>query len=349
MALEGSLRDFGLADILQLIFFQRKTGVLTIEGRMDRVRLLFIEGNIVGAESKRRIEANRLGKVLVKKGLLDEKDLQAVLDEQKNTNVKLGNLLVRKGFTSKEAIEDILIQQIKETVIQIFNWKEGTYEFNPQAVPLDKDIPIQLDTQHLLMEGLRIVDEWTLIEGKITLDSIFIKKSSLVEELPTEEKEIFDLVDGENDVSTIIDITAKDDFTVSKTLVSLLDKGLIELKEAQPFVIEEVPVISKRPIFFYRFLPASAIAISIILAIMSIFFATGDVFKTFSASKTISDIRFSIEAYKFEHDSYPEKIDLITKKTDPWGNPFFYEKSDYSYTLMSLGADGIKDTTDDIY
>ena len=77
MALEGSLRDFGLADILQLIFFQRKTGVLTIEGKMDKVRLLFIEGNITGAESKRRLEANRLGKVLVKKGFLEEKDLQA--------------------------------------------------------------------------------------------------------------------------------------------------------------------------------------------------------------------------------------------------------------------------------
>ena len=70
MALEGSLKDFGLADILQLIFFQRKTGVLTMESRLDKVRLLVKDGNIVGAESKRRIEANRLGKVLVTKGEL---------------------------------------------------------------------------------------------------------------------------------------------------------------------------------------------------------------------------------------------------------------------------------------
>ena len=53
MALEGSLRDFGLADILQLIFFQRKTGALVLESRIDRVRLLFVEGNIVGAESRK--------------------------------------------------------------------------------------------------------------------------------------------------------------------------------------------------------------------------------------------------------------------------------------------------------
>jgi hypothetical protein len=127
LALEGSLRDFGLADILQLIFFQRKTGVLYLEGKLDKVKLLFIEGNISGAESKRRMEANRLGKVLVKKGLLNEEDLQGVLDEQRITNMRLGNLLVRKGISKREDIEEVLTGQIKETVIQIFGWKEGTY------------------------------------------------------------------------------------------------------------------------------------------------------------------------------------------------------------------------------
>ena len=32
MALEGTLRDFSLADIFQLIGLQRKTGVLTLKG-----------------------------------------------------------------------------------------------------------------------------------------------------------------------------------------------------------------------------------------------------------------------------------------------------------------------------
>ena len=72
MALEGSLTDFGLADILQLIYFQRKTGVLTLEGKMDKVSLMFIDGNIGGAESKRRNEDNRMGKILLKKGHLKE-------------------------------------------------------------------------------------------------------------------------------------------------------------------------------------------------------------------------------------------------------------------------------------
>jgi hypothetical protein len=282
MALEGSLRDFGLADILQLIFFQRKTGILNLEGRMDKVRLLFIEGNIAGAESKRRMEANRLGKVLVKKGLLEEVTLQVILDEQRTSQVKLGNILVRRGIVNRVDIAQIIEGQIKETVIQLFGWKDGTYEFFPQAVPVDQDIPISIDTQHLLMEGLRIVDEWTLIEGKITLDTVFTPTPQADQSgLSREEKDIFSLVDGENDVSTIIDIAGLDDYSVSQILVSLLEKEAIELKETAPVVIE-APMIETvtpgGPFVSLRFVPVLAIAIAFAVSLIPLFSKSREIF-----------------------------------------------------------------------
>jgi len=348
VALEGSLRDFGFADILQLIFFQRKTGVLTIEGRLDKVRLLFIDGNIAGAESKRRIEANRLGKVLVKKGLLSEEDLQEILREQKNTNAKLGNILIRKGFVQKEQVEEILIGQIKETIVQIFNWKEGTYDFTPQAVPADKDIPVAIDTQHLLMEGLRIVDEWTLIEGKITLDTVFTRKAGVEAELTEEEKDILPLVDGENDVSTIIDISGKDDYFVSKTLVSLIEKGVIETKEVLP-VIAEVPVIEfKKPMASYNILPLLVIALAFLLSLVSVFLDTGSIYRRFTASSAVDDLRFKIEVYKVEHGAYPGTLDTVSKRLDPWGNAYIYKQNSGSFIVLSTGPDGKEGTRDDI-
>ncbi len=349
MALEGSLKDFGLADILQLIFFQRKTGVLTLEGKLDRIRLLVIEGNIIAAESKRRIEANRLGKVLVKKGLLDEKTLQSLLDEQKSTNVRLGNILVRKGIVGKDDIEEILVGQIKETVIQIFGWKEGSYEFTPQAIPLDKDIPMSIDTQHLLMEGLRIVDEWSLIEGKITLDTVFTRKSEDIFELTGEERDIFSLVDGENDASTIIDLSGKDDFTVSKTLVSLIEKGNIEQKETLP-VFTEAPVIeTKTSLFSFRFLPVLAITAALVFSLFPVFFDTGHTLKRFLASEAIDNLRFKVETYKFERGSYPDSLDVVSGEKDPWGNAYRYGHNNYTFMILSSGADGKEGTEDDIY
>jgi len=348
MALKGSLKDFALADILQLIYFQRKTGVLALEGRMDRVRLLFIDGNIVGAESKRRIEDNRLGKVLVKKGIIKEEDLQSALEEQPSSGVKLGNILMKKGVVTKEQILEILTGQITETVIQIFGWKEGTYEFTSKGVPIDKDLPISFDTQHMLMEGMRIVDEWALIEDKLTLDTVFIKKVEDATDLTEEEENILAYVDSENDLSTIIDISGEDDFVVSKVLISLMEKGVIEPKSAIP-VVEVSRVEVKKPLLSYRFLPLLAIVVSCIVSLFLVVFHRDDVFKKFNASQSIEDFRFMIEAYKFEHGSYPKTLDVLSKKLDPWGRPYIYRSDENTFTILSTGADGKEGTSDDIY
>ncbi len=349
MALEGSLKDFGLADILQLIYFQRKTGILTLEGRMDKVRLLVIEGNIIGAESKRRLEDNRLGKILLKKGFIKEPELRAALDEQRRTGKQLGNILIRNGLVEKETIADILKSQITETVIQIIGWKYGTYEFSSQGVPQDKDFAFSLDTQHLLMEGLRIQDEWSLIKGKLTLDTVFIKKIESPANLPELEKDILNYVDGENDVSTIIDITSKDNFEVSKTLLSLMEKGIIEAMEAAPVVVEESISETKKAPVILNSLPLIAIIIALLISLSMVLIQKVSILNEYKASQNIENLRFMIETYKLENSVYPQKLNTISHSIDPWGNPYIYRVSDNSFHLFSAGFDGKEDTEDDIY
>lgn len=349
MALTGSVEDFGLADIIQLIHFQRKSGVLTVEGEIDRITLLFTSGNIAGAESKKRAEENRLGKMLLKKGLIKEEDLKLALDEQRRSGGKLGNIFVKRGFIKEEEIKEILINQVKETVVQLFGWKQGTYEFIPQTISIDKELSISLDTQHLLMDGLRILDEWSLIEGKLTLDTVLIKKVKDIAALTEEEEEILSLIDGENDLGTIIYISGKNDFLIAKTLLSLMEKGVIEAREPAHVVAEKLPEKVKKRVKSYYFLPAFAIAVSILLSLLTVFLKKDDIFKRFSASTTIEDLRFKIEAYRFEHGSYPNTLDIISKKLDPWGRPYLYNRSENTFTIISTGAGGKEETGDDIY
>lgn len=353
MALEGSLKEFGLADILQLIYFQRKTGILTLEGRMDRVRLLFYEGNIVSAESKRRAEANRLGKVLVKKGLIKDEDLQGVLEEQKSTGAKIGNILIKKGLVEKEQIQEIVTSQITETVAQLFGWKEGIYEFSPQGVPVDKEIPVSLDTQHLLMEGLRIIDEWSLIEGKLTLDTVFERTGKSDIELTPDEEEIIGFVDGESDVSIIVDASGMDNFQASKALVSLMEKGAIEPKEAIPvtpvIALPEAAVAAKKKAAFTQFITAIAFLISFFISLIPFLPQGNNDVSRVKASEDIDGIRFKIEAYRYENGFYPQLIGQITKMDDRWGRPYIYRTEGNDFILFSMGPDGKEGTEDDIY
>ncbi len=349
MALEGSLTDFGLADILQLIYFQRKTGVLTLTGKMDKVRLLFIDGNIAGAESKRRMEDNRLGKILLKKGRIKEADLETALEEQRKTGARLGNILIKNNFAEIEAVKDILQGQITEMIIQLFGWKQGTYEFTVQGVPMDKDLPFSLDTQHLLMEGLRIVDEWSLIQGRITLDSLFKKTIKTPSDLTEEEMDVFAGVDGENDVSAIIDLSGQDSFEVSKTLLSLLEKGFIDELETVP-AITEMRVDKKPPSpIILGYLPYFAVLLSIFFSLAGVFVHKSDVYKIFSASKKVDGLRLKIETFQLEHSAYPSALDQITQSKDIWGRSYIYRTTDDSFYIASAGADGIEGTKDDIY
>ncbi len=358
MALEGSLKEFGLADILQLIYFQHKTGVLTLESRLDRVRLLFYEGNVVGAESKRRMEANRLGKVLVKRRLITEEDLQKALQEQNATGEKVGNLLVKHNIVKKQQLQEIINSQITETVVQLFGWKEGVYEFVPQGVPIDKDIPISLDTQHLLMEGLRIIDEWSVIEGKLSLDTIFEKKQEPETGLTSDEQEMLQYIDGESDVSTIVDMSHMDNFQASKALVSLMEKGVIEPKEedviapqAATYEIKKVPR-RKLAIPFTGILTVVLFFIAFFIAFnqMSVdIFSDEENFVSARVSSDIDNMRFWIEVYKYEKGFYPPSLAEIGEKNDKWKRPYVYKADKDSFMLFSAGPDGKEGTADDIY
>jgi hypothetical protein len=351
MALEGSLTDFGLADILQLIYFQRKTGILTLEGKLDKVKLLFIDGNVVGAESKRRIDDSRLGKILLKRGLIGEGDLQIALEEQNKTKAKLGAILIRKEFVGNDVIGDIINGQITETVIQIFSWKQGTYEFTSQSISQDKVLSMSLDTQHLLMEGLRIVDEWSLIRGKITLDTVFRKRGEGAADLNEEEIEILKYVDGENDVGTIIELSGGDNFQISKTLLSLMERGAVEEAESVPLVsVAEADAAKRRKLLLpIRLLVSAVFFVSLILSLSVTAFNKAGLSREFRAGGKLETLSFQIEAYKFEHSFYPPVLDIISTERDPWGHPYIYRVTGDSFFLASAGADGKEGTGDDIY
>jgi len=255
------------------------------------------------------------------------------------------NLLPRS-----ETIEEILKIQCAETVIQLFDWKQGTYEFASQDLPQDREVAFSLDTQHLLMEGLRISDEWSLIKGRIKLDSLFTRKTETPFPLTREEEEIFGYVDGENDVSTIIDLSGGDSFRVSKTLLSLAEKGVIEVVEAQPVSRGEALVReSEEPTVVWSYLPSLAMILALVLSLVMVVAHRGNGTKEFRAAETVEDLRFRIEAYRVRNATYPGTLAEVAGAKDPWGRDFVYRPSGDNFSLSSMGPDGREGTRDDIY
>ena len=96
IALRGNLKDFGIAEVFQLIGQQRKTGKLEITGGGGlEVSLTFDEGAVVWASPVSRREYEVLGQRLVRCGLLTQEILTSLLSESEASARSLPSLSSR--------------------------------------------------------------------------------------------------------------------------------------------------------------------------------------------------------------------------------------------------------------
>src|SRR6266536_2301890 len=258
MALEGTIKDFGLPDIFQLIGLQRKTGVLTLKHAQDQVTVLFENGMVVNADSASKRLEDRLGNVLVKQGKLSKDRLEEALNTQKQTLQRLGHVLVTQSYITQKDLKDAITVQVSQIVFKVFRWRDGEYHFAPSdTIDYDRENFSPMSADFILMEGIRMLDEWPIIEKKIpSMDIVFkpavdpnsIEVGSGAEEalggpgaepkrsaasssnkirLTPEEERIFRKVDGSRTVQAIIDSVGMSEFDTCRTLFDLLNRNLI--------------------------------------------------------------------------------------------------------------------------
>ena len=197
MALEGTLRDFSFADILQLISLQRKTGVLTLKHEEKLVTISFVDGCIVGSSSFNQHSEDRIGLILLKRGELTEHELEAALRRQEETLQRLGRILIDSRVVSPESIRIALEQQILQIVYRVFRWSDGEYHFSQEkSVDYDRDLMMPMSADSIIMEGARMTDEWPFIDQRIpdrTAVLIKVDPARRFEVIEAEERDFDDL------------------------------------------------------------------------------------------------------------------------------------------------------------
>src|SRR5216684_2597739 len=175
MALEGTIKDFGLPDIFQLIGLQRKFCIVTLTTEKESVTVTFENGMVVMADSSSKRLEDRLGSVLVKQGKLSKERLEEALQVQKQTLQRLGHVLATNSYITAKDLKEALQVQVSHIVFKVFRWRDGNYNFAPtDSVDYDRENFTPMSADFILMEGIRMVDEWPIIERKIpSFDIVF--------------------------------------------------------------------------------------------------------------------------------------------------------------------------------
>jgi hypothetical protein len=170
-------------------------------------------------------------------------------------------VLVTQNYITDRDLKEALHVQVSQLVFRVFRWRDGEYHFAPQdQVEYDRENFNPMSADFILMEGIRMVDEWPIIEKKIpSMDIVFRSAvdASMIEvgagdddggdvlsglgagpkrsaasasnkiRLTAEEEKIYRKVDGTRTVQGVIDATGIGEFEVCRTLFDFLNRNLI--------------------------------------------------------------------------------------------------------------------------
>lgn len=250
MALKGSLRDFSLTQLLNLIRLARKTGALTIYGTDGQVRVFCRDGRLVHVSSKDG-QGPSLAEILVKKGRVTTGHLAAIRPYLTlGTDKELALRLLDLGLVSQEDIIQAVREQMLETLFPVFSWTKGSFLFDPQARFPEDEITVSIDLESIVLEGGRRLREFERLQQDIPSLDVVPRLSPQLDarrnfiNLTADQWKAVSFVNGRHTLRQIGDYAGFSEFQTRKIFQELLAAGLVEI--SQPRV--SVASVPKRPV-----------------------------------------------------------------------------------------------------
>lgn len=235
MALKGTLRDFGIGEILHLIGLQSKTGTLTLNRRGQTVRLHFQSGAVVGIETRGADRGpTRLGAMLLVSGLVDEPTLRDAEARARKEGRPLGSVLHESGSVPPAELFEVAALETREALYDLLSWESGSYVFEPGEVETEHAAQQPISVESLLLEGLRRTDEWPMIRKRISsYETTYVPGNPASTGAPPDEhsRRVLEIARPGVTVWEIIARSRLGEFETCHALLTLLETGRLRASE----------------------------------------------------------------------------------------------------------------------
>jgi hypothetical protein len=236
--LQGNIEKFTLPEILQLIAASRKSGTLGIQKEDSIVMIYFDRGEIIYGYGPR--QTFHLGQLLKQRGLITSEQLdQAVAIQAKTDNTKrLGAILVGREYIDRADLEKVVQEQVEELLYSLLSWQTGSFKFYEDQFPTDEEVTVRLSAENVILEGLRRIDEWNLIQETLPdFDIVYTISASQggrarSVKLEADEWNVMALVDGQRSINQVCERSSLKREDTLKKLAHLKLSGIITKTEA---------------------------------------------------------------------------------------------------------------------
>ncbi|HTP49230.1 MAG TPA: DUF4388 domain-containing protein [Anaeromyxobacteraceae bacterium] len=241
--LAGDLASFPLVDFVGFVHQARMGGILRVlTGSVTR-SVFFRDGQVRGARSEALGE--RIGEVAMRLGYLNDHQLTDAVASGR----PVGRIFVERGFMTSNDLWKVVREQVASVFHAVLMAREGTFYLFQGG---DEEIPgaaLSLDTQGLLMDAIRRIDEMGMFRGRIPNAQVFLRRKEPRRpvQLEPEEQRLLEMVDGHRTLFDLARDAHLSEFDATKIVYRLAEVGYLEVSEA-PAARLQVPTDRSRAI-----------------------------------------------------------------------------------------------------
>jgi CheY-like chemotaxis protein len=161
----GDLLRANVPRLLVALHQAQATGALTIM-RGPVKKILCVEHGVpVYAASN--VGTERFGSICIRRGLVSAERLEAMRKEA--PQARTAELLLEQRLLSPAQRVEIIVAQIKLVLWSMFEWREGTYEFQ-LARPPEPRVAVTLPMGDLILEGMLRASTLPILKAELPLD-----------------------------------------------------------------------------------------------------------------------------------------------------------------------------------
>jgi hypothetical protein len=318
LVLSGTLKEYILADVFQLLTQQKITGKLILNNGHSIGIVVFKNGLIVGAEKEDDKFTSKLSFYLIDVKKQTSEIIKGKIKSFENNLSQLTNEFISKGVMTKSEMKSLAESVIEDITCSLFQWKHGTYNFSSlrtveQLMVCDVSFPVE----NIVMEAMRRVDEWNRMATVISEESIFRTEEQFSNEidknpdpLKSVEKYLFSKIDGITPVKVFFENTYLSQYKVYETLASLIQTHKISVLSAEDAKTIHESISTKtfnraHPMFSIFISIFSTTAVILIILLLSQVFFKNILFQKKTLDANICRIEIPIKiAHLDEYKSY---------------------------------------------
>jgi len=231
--MNGDLAEGVVPELLREIYVGRRSGNLHLVRGEERQSLRFRHGHIVNAHTN--VLEERLGEMLVRRGLLSEADLARATEAVVRDGRRLGEVLNEMGLIDASGLEDAVALHVHEMIARVFAWPDGTYAFEeqPEGGP-GGELTLKLSTGELILEAVQAVHDPDVVRHALgDMDRVLVLSGDPLlrfQKLTLSPADGFVLsrVDGVTSAREVVQMIPLPAEQTQKSLLGLLSTGVVE-------------------------------------------------------------------------------------------------------------------------